>query len=95
VNRHLAVDVPACPGRERGVVTQQNNEAGAPASLPDVLTVEEAAAFLRVNRKTFYEAVRLGSVPGVIRLGRVIRISKSALISWVQGNGGPALGEKR
>ncbi len=83
------------PGRERGVVSQQNNEAGVPASLPEVLTVEEAAAFLRVNRKTFYEAVRLGSVPGVIRLGRVIRISKSALISWVQGNGGPALGEKR
>lgn len=83
------------PGRERGVVSQQNNGAGVPASLPDVLTVEEAAAFLRVNRKTFYEAVRLGSVPGVIRLGRVIRISKAALISWVQGNGGPALGEKR
>jgi excisionase family DNA binding protein len=76
-------------------LSQQNNEAGAPSPLPDVLTVEEAAAFLRVNRKTFYEAVRLDSVPGVIRLGRVIRISKSALISWVQGNGGPALGEKR
>ncbi len=83
------------PRRIGEVLSQQNNEAGAPASLPEVLTVEEAAAFLRVNRKTFYEAVRLGSVPGVIRLGRVIRISKSALISWVQGNGGPALGEKR
>jgi excisionase family DNA binding protein len=83
------------PRRIGEVLSQQNNGAGAPASLPEVLTVEEAAAFLRVNRKTFYEAVRLGSVPGVIRLGRVIRISKSALISWVQGNGGPALGEKR
>jgi excisionase family DNA binding protein len=95
MDRHLAVGRARVPGRERGVVSQQNNEAGVPASLPEVLTVEEAAAFLRVNRKTFYEAVRLGSVPGVIRLGRVIRISKSALISWVQGNGGPALGEKR
>jgi excisionase family DNA binding protein len=83
------------PRRIGEVLSQQNNEAGSPSSLPEVLTVEEAAAFLRVNRKTFYEAVRLGSVPGVIRLGRVIRISKSALISWVQGNGGPALGEKR
>ena len=83
------------PRCERGVVSQQNNGAGVPASLPEVLTVEEAAAFLRVNRKTLYEAVRLGSVPGVIRLGRAIRISKAALISWVQGNGGPALGEKR
>ncbi len=83
------------PRRIGEVLSQQNNGAGTPASLPEVLTVEEAAAFLRVNRKTLYEAVRLGSVPGVIRLGRVIRISKSALISWVQGNGGPALGEKR
>lgn len=64
-------------------------------SFPEMLTVEEAAAFLRVNRKTFYEAVRMGSVPGVVRLGRIIRINKSALIGWVQGNGGPALGEKR
>ena len=83
------------PRRIGEVLSQQNNEAEAPASFPEMLTVEEAAAFLRVNRKTFYEAVRLGSVPGVIRLGRVIRINKSALISWVQGNGGPALGEKR
>jgi excisionase family DNA binding protein len=55
--------------------------------------VEEAAALLRVNRKTFYEAVRLGKVPGVIRVGRVIRISREALLTWIQGNGGPALGE--
>ncbi len=83
------------PRRVGEVLSQQNNETGTPAPLPEVLTVEEAAAFLRVNRKTLYEAVRLGSVPGIIRLGRVIRISKAALISWIQGNGGPALGEKR
>jgi excisionase family DNA binding protein len=59
-----------------------------------VFTVEEAAAFLRVNRKTLYEAVRLGSIPGVIRIGRSIRISRSTLLGWVQGNGGPALGEE-
>jgi excisionase family DNA binding protein len=61
-----------------------------------VLTVDEAAALLRVNRKTLYEAVRLGSIPGVIRIGRNIRISRSTLLGWVhQGNGGPALGENR
>ncbi|SDD86796.1 helix-turn-helix domain-containing protein [Myxococcus virescens] len=76
-------------------MSHQNDGAEAPAPIPEMLTVEEAAAFLRVNRKTFYEAVRLGSIPGVVRLGRVIRINKAALIGWVQGNGGPALGEKR
>ena len=94
-DRHIAVGRACVPGRERGVVSHQTDRAETPTSFPEMLTVEEAAAFLRVNRKTFYEAVRLGSVPGVIRLGRVIRINKSALISWVQGNGGPALGEMR
>ena len=79
----------------RDVVSQQSNEAGIPAALPDVLTVDEAAAILRVNRKTLYEAVRLGTVPGVVRIGRNIRISRSALLGWVQGNGGPALGDNR
>jgi excisionase family DNA binding protein len=60
-----------------------------------MLTVEEAADFLRVNRKTLYEAVRLGTIPGVVRIGRNIRINRSTLLGWVQGNGGPALGENR
>ncbi len=48
----------------------------SPESLPACLTVEEAADLLRVNRKTLYEAVRLGTVPGVVRVGRNIRISR-------------------
>ncbi|WP_342378124.1 helix-turn-helix domain-containing protein [Myxococcus stipitatus] len=60
----------------------------------DFLTVEEAAALLRVNRKTLYEAIRLGQVPGVMRLGRVLRIRRVALVEWQSGNSGPALGEK-
>ena len=62
--------------------------------LPDFLTVEEAAALLRVNRKTLYESIRLGQVPGIVRLGRVLRIRRSALVEWQSGNSGPALGEK-
>ncbi|WP_141323173.1 helix-turn-helix domain-containing protein [Myxococcus sp. AB025B] len=61
---------------------------------PDFLTVEEAAALLRVNRKTLYEAIRLGQVPGIVRLGRVLRIRRSILVEWQPGNSGPALGEK-
>jgi excisionase family DNA binding protein len=71
-----------------------NDSSLPPEPLPACLTVEEAATLLRVNRKTFYEAVRLGRVPGIIRVGRVIRISREALLAWIQGNGGPALGEK-
>jgi excisionase family DNA binding protein len=57
--------------------------------------VDEAAAFLRLNRKTLYDAVRAGELPGVVRVGRSIRIGRDALLGWLQGNGGPALGVDR
>jgi excisionase family DNA binding protein len=58
---------------------------------PDVLTVDEAADLLRVNRKTLYESIRRGQVPAG-RIGGTIRLSRTALVSLLQGNGGPALG---
>ena len=68
---------------------------GPGATLPQALTVDEAARLLRVNRKTLYDAVRDGRVPGVIRMGRSIRIGRDALLGWLRGNGGPALGDDR
>jgi excisionase family DNA binding protein len=44
------------------------------------LTPTEAAAYLRVSRNTLYEAIKLGQVPGVLRIGRRITINKQALI---------------
>jgi len=69
------------------------SEAGSNA--PEFLTVDEAAALLRVNRKTLYESVKRGLVPGVLQIGRSIRIRRSVLVGWSPGNSGPALGEKR
>ena len=63
--------------------------------MEQVLTVDEAARLLRVNRKTLYEAIRAGEVPGVVRLGRSIRIGREALLRWMEGNGSPALGDDR
>jgi excisionase family DNA binding protein len=53
----------------------------------DVLTVDEAAVLLRLNRKTLYQAIAEGKVPGTVRIGRAIRISRSALESWMQTGG--------
>lgn len=50
-----------------------------------VLTVEEAAELLRVDRKTLYDAVRRHEVPGVVRVGRAIRIGRAAFENWVAG----------
>jgi excisionase family DNA binding protein len=49
------------------------------ATLPEVLTVSEAAAILRVGRNQLYQAVGRGEV-GAVRIGRSIRIPKQALL---------------
>jgi excisionase family DNA binding protein len=72
-----------------------NMPMGAGSCAPALLTVKEAAALLCVNRKTLYESIQLGQVPGVIHLGRSIRIRRVVLLRWTPGNSGPALGEKR
>jgi len=65
------------------------------SEVPDILTVEEAAVLLRVNRKTLYEVIRLNQPRWAIRFGRSIRVSRSALLEAFHGNHGPALGEDR
>ena len=56
--------------------------------LPPVLTVEELAALLRTNRKTVYEHLARGEIPGVRRIGRTIRISRDAVLRWLaEGQG--------
>jgi excisionase family DNA binding protein len=47
--------------------------------LPDLLTVAELAAWLRLGRNTAYEIVRRGEIQHV-RFGRSIRIPKTALL---------------
>ena len=47
--------------------------------LPDVLTVEETAAVLRLSRNGTYEAIRAGEIPS-LRIKRRILVPKSALV---------------
>lgn len=49
---------------------------------PEVLTVEELAALLRVSEKTIYKAVDEKKLPAR-RLGTGIRISRDAIIAWL------------
>lgn len=61
------------------------------AELPAVLTVEEAAAVLRIGRSAAYASVRAGDIPS-IRVGRSIRISRFALeqLLGLQNDNDPA-----
>ncbi|MCZ7576347.1 MAG: helix-turn-helix domain-containing protein [Dehalococcoidia bacterium] len=51
-------------------------------SVPDLLTVPEAAQLLRISRNLAYELVARQQLPSV-RLGRVIRIPRTALEAWM------------
>jgi excisionase family DNA binding protein len=51
---------------------------------PDVLTVAETAQLLRVGRNQCYELVRRGELHGR-RIGRTVRIPKSSLIAFLEG----------
>jgi excisionase family DNA binding protein len=52
-------------------------------TLPAVLTVDELAAFLRLDRKSVYAAVRNGEIPGGRRVGRAIRFSRDTVLRWL------------
>ena len=49
-----------------------------------LLRPTEAARLLSVGRSTFYELVAKGEIPGVIRIGSAIRVSRRALESWIE-----------
>jgi excisionase family DNA binding protein len=53
--------------------------------LPTFLTVDELASLMRVNRKTVYDAIARGEIPGVQSLGRVIRIHRRTVVDWLRG----------
>lgn len=52
------------------------------AADPDVLTVEEGAALLRIGRNTLYHAIGRGQIPHR-KIGKVIRLSRAALVRWL------------
>ena len=68
--------------------TWSRRPSGLERELPALLRVEEVAALLRINRKSAYAAVEAGAIPGVVRVGRSIRISRDAVLDWLRGQGG-------
>ena len=51
------------------------------------LTVVEAAKILGIGRNTAYELARQGKLPGALRLGRRILVSRQALEAFLEGKG--------
>jgi excisionase family DNA binding protein len=70
---------PAPPSAPTAPLDQANSSTSVLATLPEVLTVREAAAILRVGRNQLYQAVGRGEL-GAVRIGRSIRIPKQGLL---------------
>ena len=50
-----------------------------------VMKVDELAELISCGRRQTYEAIARGDVPGVIRIGRSIRLSRAAVARWLEG----------
>ena len=51
------------------------------------LTVVEAAKILGIGRNTAYELARQSKLPGALRLGRRILVSRQAIEAFLEGKG--------
>ena len=49
-----------------------------------LLRVGEAAKLLGIARSRAYEMASSGTLPGVIRIGRSVRVSQRRLAEWVE-----------
>ena len=61
--------------------------------LPTLLTVDEAAAFLRKTRHAVYSMVERRQIPGVIRLHRRLLFRADELLHWIDQKRAPSLQE--
>ena len=57
-----------------------NGQADSPS--PEIMTADEVAAFLRVDRKSVYAAAQRNGIPHR-RMGKRILFSRAALTLWL------------
>jgi excisionase family DNA binding protein len=50
---------------------------------PEVMTVEDLAEYLKLNRQTIYRKFRRGELPG-IKIGRSIRFKRDVIDVWLR-----------
>lgn len=58
-------------------------DASEPDEFPEVMTVEQVAAYLQLHPQVVYRHVREGKIP-VSRIGQTLRFPKSVIDSWLK-----------
>lgn len=60
-----------------------------------VVTADELATLLRLDRKTVYAMIKRGEIPGVRRFGRAVRIHVATVLQWFADGQGQAPRSRR
>lgn len=55
--------------------------------LPDIMTIDDVAAFLRIPVSSVYKLVKEGKIPAQ-KVGRHWRFHRPTLTSWIAGGSG-------
>ncbi len=66
--------------------TMPPGAAPEPSKEAAIYTVEQLASQAQCSPRHIWRLIDLGKIPGVIRLGRMVRISRAAADSWLAGN---------
>ena len=57
-----------------------------PSSRPVLLTIPEVALLLRQSVSALYKMIQRHQLPGVVRLGRRVRVDQGTLVDWLDQN---------
>jgi excisionase family DNA binding protein len=73
--------------KETGITHPEQSPTDLSAA-PAVITVDELALLLRLDRKTAYAAIGRGEIPGFRRIGGRLRGSRETVLRWLaEGQG--------
>lgn len=75
-------------GHRAAVPDARRPALATPATQDETMDVEELSAMLGLNRKTTYNQITLGQIPGVRRLGRRIVVHRATVLDWLRNGQG-------
>jgi excisionase family DNA binding protein len=81
-------EMPLMRAVREAVATELDKRLLDPAARKDedtFITVDEAAELMRLDRKTVYQCVKDGELPGARRVKGAVRIHRATLIEWFRG----------